>query len=326
MASSPAGTAPIGPSPAMGEVARHRRQALVLPVLAVLASSAAMVMLARQSDGQTLDYGVGLIPAAVPWVASCLSVVVALASLSARRVSSTAGSVLVGALLVATAWSVVILPLDAFRAVGLAPPLNAWGATTRLVLSVGAAFALVAALTVRRASVGRCPECRRVLPGRLDRLPRWPVVVAVAFALVYPTLRVGWALGGTFGTAGEPLDLDPAVAWGAALAGAGLVAFTVVLLVGRGPLWVRALLGLGGVVLGVLMAAAGGLAGLKAATDLATEGLQSVLPDSGLMTWTFVVVYGSWFVAGIGIIVGGLRFWAHRREACSTCRTWMGMI
>ena len=38
-------------------------------------------------------------------------------------------------------------------------------------------------------SQGRCSVCRRALPGRLDRLPRWPVGVAVAAALVYPTLR-----------------------------------------------------------------------------------------------------------------------------------------
>jgi hypothetical protein len=70
---------------------------------------------------------------------------------------------------------------------------------------------------------------------------------------------------------------------------------------------------------------AGGPGAAKAATDLATEGLQSVVPESDLMTWTFVVVYGSWFVAGVGIIVGSWRFWAHRRDGCPACRSLMDM-
>jgi hypothetical protein len=84
-----------------------------------------------------------------------------------------------------------------------------------------------------------------------------------------------------------------------------------------GPSWVRALLGLGAAVTGLILAMAGGLGAVKAATTLAAEGVDSVTGD--LMTWTFVVVYGSWFVAGVGIIVGGWRFWAHRRDRCPGC-------
>lgn len=323
---SPAGTAPIDPSRAMAGVARHHRQALVLQVLAVVASCAALVMLARQADGRTLDYGVGAVPLVVPWLAACLSVAVAVVSWSGRRASSTAASLLLGALVVVTAWSVVILPFDALRLVGLAPPpVSDWGAGTRLFLLAGSACALVASVMARRASQGRCSLCRRVLPGRLDRVPRWPVGVAAASALVYPALRLCWALGGTFGTAGEPLHLDPAVAWSPVIVGLVPAALAVVLLVGRGRLWVRALLGLAGGGLGLLLAMAGGLGATKAATDLATEGLQSVPPGADLMTWTFVVVYGSWFVTGVGIMVGSWRFWTHRRDDCSACRTLMGM-
>jgi hypothetical protein len=285
-----------------------------------------MVMLARQADDGTLDYGVGIVPVVVPWLAACLSVVAAVVLFSGRHMSSASGSLLLAALAVVTAWSVVILPFDALRLVGLVPlPLSAWGAGTRLFLLVGSACALIAGLMVRRTSQVRCAVCRRVLPGRLDRVPRWPAGVAVAFALVYPALRVGWALGGTLGTAGEPLHMDVAVAWAPVIAGAALVVFAVVLFVGKGPLWVRALLGLGGVVLGTLMVMAGGLGAAKAATDLATEGSQSILPGADLMTWVFVVVYGSWFVAGVGIIVGSWRFWSHRRDDCSACRTLMSM-
>jgi hypothetical protein len=317
--------APIEPSKAMDGVAGHPRPPLVLPVLAVVASCAAMIMLAGRADDWTLDYGVGIVPAVAPWLTACLSVVAAVLSLNGRFMSSAGGSLLLGALVVAAAWSVVILPFDALRVVGLVPlPVSAWGASMRLLLLAGSACALLAGLMVRRTSRVRCAACGRGLPGGLDWLPRWPAGVAVAAALVYPALRACWALGGTFGTPGEPLDMDIAVAWGPAIAGAALVAFAVALFVGMGPLWVRALLGLGGVVLGLLLAMAGGLGAARAATVLATEGPQSVLPDAGLMTWTFVVVYGSWFVAGVGIIAGGWRFWAHRRDACPACRTFLG--
>jgi hypothetical protein len=291
---------------------------LILPVLAAMASCAAMVMLARQADEETLDYGVGIIPPLVPWSAACLSLAAAVLWLGGRRVSSAAGSLLVGALVVVTAWSVVMLPFDALRLVGLVPlPVSGWGAATRLALLVAGAAALISALRSRQTSQGRCSVCRRVLPGRLDRLPRWPVAIAVAAALVYPALRTVWALGGTFGTAGEPLHMDGAVAWGTVIAGASLVTFATVLLIGRGPLWIRALLGLGGTASGFMLAITGGLGAVKAASTLASEGLQSVEGD--LMTWTYVVVYGSWCVAGLGIIVGGWRFWAHRRDACAGC-------
>jgi hypothetical protein len=156
----------------------------------------------------------------------------------------------------------------------------------------------------------------------IDKLPSWPVAVAVAATLVYPALRTVWAFGGTFGTASEPLHMDPAVAWGTVVVGSALVAFAVVLLIGKGPLWLRALLGLGGVVAGSMLAMTGGLEAIKAASTLATEGPDSVTGD--LMTWPFVLVYGSWLVAGLGIIVGGWRYWAHRRDDCAECGPLMG--
>ena len=323
MASS-AGTAPIRPSRPMGGLAAHPRLALVLPVAAIVASTCAMIMLAREADDRTLDYGVGLVPLIVPWLTAGAAVVVAVLSTRARAASSSAGSLLLGALVVLTAWSVVILPFDVLRLVGLAPPWNAWGAGIRLLLLTGSACALVAATLARRSSRARCPACGRVLPGRLDRIPRWPVGVAVAASFVYPALRVCWAMGGTFGTAGEPLQMDAAVAWAPAFVGALLVAFTLVLFAGRGPLWVRALLGFGGVGLGLLLAMAGGLGAVKAATDLVSQGLQSILPEADLMTWTFVLVYGSWFLAGLGVTLGSWRFWAHRRDGCPGCSTLMG--
>ncbi|HEY6058040.1 MAG TPA: hypothetical protein VIV06_08405 [Candidatus Limnocylindrales bacterium] len=284
-----------------------------------------MVVLAYQTNDEMLDYGVGVVPAVVPWLAACLSVAVAAAGLSERGASSAAGSLLMGVLVVVTAWSVAMLPFDALRIVGLVPlPLSGWGLGLRLLLLVAGAGAVVPVQRARRAHQARCPACRRVLPGRLDAVPRWPAVVAVVFALPYPVLRIVWALGGTFGTIGKPLDLDPALAWGVAVVGLALVAFTVVLLVGRGPLWARALFGLGGIVAGLALTVNGGLAASVAVSMIATEGLESSPAGSDLTAWTFLLVYGSWFVAGLGVMAASWRYWAHRRDDCPACRPLMG--
>jgi hypothetical protein len=79
---------------------------------------------------------------------------------------------------------------------------------------------------------------------------------------------------------------------------------------------------MGSTAAGFMLAITGGLGAVKAATALASEGLESVTGD--LMTWTFVVVYSSWFIAGVGIAVGGWRFWAHRRDDCAGCGRLMG--
>ena len=58
-------------------------------------------------------------------LAACLTVTVAAVGLSERRASSAAGSLLMGALVVVTAWSVAMLPFDALRVVRLVPlPLS----------------------------------------------------------------------------------------------------------------------------------------------------------------------------------------------------------
>jgi DHA1 family inner membrane transport protein len=312
------GIVPAGPSgPASLPYPGGR---LLLPTLSVVAAATAMAVLATQTTGEMLDYSVGVVPVVAPWLTACLSVAVAVLGLRERWVVSAAGSLLIGALVLVTAWSIVMLPFDALRIVGLVPlPLSSWGLVLRLLLLLAAATALLPAFRIRQAHQQRCPACHRVLPGTLDRVPRWPVAIAVVASLVYPALRTIWALGGTFGTTGEPLDLDPALAWGVVVVGLGLVAFTLLLLVGKGPLWARALFGLGGLAAGLALAMIGGLAATRSATLLATEGLQSSQGDE-LMTWTFLLVYGSWFVAGLGVIAGSWRYWAHRRDDCAGCR------
>jgi hypothetical protein len=313
---------PVGPPRAVGPVLSRPRRPMILSAVALASSAAAILMLAREANAFTLDYEVGIVPAVVPWGSAVVAIAAAMLWLSGRGSSSTVASLLLGALVVLTAWTVVMLPFDALRVVGLVPlPLSAWGAGTRLLVLLGAACAFLAGQALRQSSQERCPECGRIEPGRLDRLPRWPVAVALVAASVYPTLRVVWALGGTFGTAGEPLQMGAAEAWGTVVAGAALVAFTMILLVGRGPTWVRALLGLGGAMLGLLMIVLGGLGALKALETLGADGLQAVIDE--LMAWTYVLVYGSWCVAGMGIIVGGWRFWCHRRDTCPTCRRLM---
>jgi hypothetical protein len=285
----------------------------------VVAALAAMVVLATQTTDEMLDYSVGVVPPIVPWLSAWLSVAVALLGLSDRRSLSTAMTVLIGALVLATAWAITMLPFDLLRIVGLVPlPLSPWGLVLRLLLLGAAAAALLPVLRIRSAHQERCPACHRVMPGPVDRLPRWPAVVAVVFSLVYPVLRVIWAMGGTFGTTGRPLDLDPAVAWGVVVVGATLVAFTGLLLVGRGPRWARALFGLGGLVAGLGLTVIGGLAATRAAAELASEGLQSSGNDE-LMTWTFLLVYASWFVTGLAVLAASWRYWAHRRDDCPAC-------
>jgi hypothetical protein len=296
------------------------RAGFSLPALSVAAATTAMVILTTQLSTQLLDYGVGLVPAAIPWLAAVLSVVAAAVGAWHRGSTSAAGALVLGALAVVTAWAVAMLPFDALRVVGLIPlPLSAWGLVMRLLLLVAATTAAIPVLRSRRARQARCIACDRVLPGRLDRLPRWPARVAVVFALPYPVLRVVWALGGTFGTSGDPLEMDAAVAWGAAIVGWVLVAFTVLLLIGRGPLWARALFGLGGLIAGAALTTVGGLAAFGTLTLLATQGIDSSQGSAGLSTWVFELVYGSWFIAGLGVLVGSWRYWAHRRDECPEC-------
>ena len=288
-------------------------------VLGMAAAGLAIVILATARDALMLDYGVGIVPAIVPWVAAVLAIAAAGVAASGRSTGSTTGTLLLAALGVAVAWSVVMLPFDGLRVVRLVPlPVSLAGMGLRVLLLVAGASVLVPAMQARRVRQARCPSCGRVVPGPLDRLPRWPGAVALLAALVYPVLRTLWALGGTFGTSEGPVELDPAVAWGAATVGWLFVAFTLILLVGRGPRWARALLGLGGVVAGMAMALVGGLATIRVASLLATDGLGSTQGD-GLMTWTFLLVYGSWFVAGLGVIASGWRYWAHRRDHCPKC-------
>lgn len=320
-----AGSSTITPvDPSGAGLIRFPSRRLALPALTVAAAGAAITVLSTQVDDQTLDYGVGIVPTVVPWLAAGLSIVLAIVGSSERLSSSSGTSVLMGALGVLTAWSVTMLPFDALRVVRLVPlPLSGWGVVLRVLLLVAATTALVPVLRAQRARMERCSTCGRVVPGRLDAMPRWPAVVALIFALPYPVLRVVWALGGTFGTTGEPLDLEPTVAWGAAIAGLGLVGFAVLLLVGKGPSWARALFGLGGLLAGTGLTVIGALAASLALTTLAADGLDAS-PGSGLAAWTFLIVYGSWFVAGLGVLAASWRYWARRRDDCSACRSVLG--
>lgn len=297
---------------------RHPLDRYLLPAISIAAAGAAMVVLMSQPIAP-LYYDVAVVPPVVPWVAAGLSIVVAAVSLRERWVTSTTGSLLIGALGIATLVSVSMLPFDALRIVGLIPlPLSGWGLALRLLLLASGMAALVPAMRTRRARQVLCPTCQRVLPGSLDRLPRWPIVVALLAALVYPALRIAWALGATFGTTGDESGIDPVVVAGLVGAGGVLLAFITVLLIGRGPRWVRALLGVGGLMAGLALAVNGGLAAMLALGMLVTDGPDSS-PGAGLLTWTFLLVYGAWFVAGLGVIVGSWRYWAHRRDDCPTC-------
>lgn len=158
---------------------------LVLATLTVGAAATAAIVLATRADGEALDYGVGVVPVLVPWLAAGLAVVLALIGWRQRWAASVVGSLFLGALILLTAWSIVMLPFDLLRIVGLVPlPLSGWGLALRLLLLLAAAASIIPALQGRKGHQRRCPACGRVLPASLDRLPRWPMVVALVAALV----------------------------------------------------------------------------------------------------------------------------------------------
>lgn len=289
-----------------------------LAALALAATAGAMLVLTLRTDGTVPDYGVGAVPAAVPWLAAALVVVVAVAGLTRVAASPTA-TVLVACLTVLTAWPDGALLFDALRVVRLVPlPLDGWGFGLRLLLLVGAISAVQPIITARHNHSGRCPSCGRWRPGPLARIPRWPVVVGVVFALPYPTLRIIWLLGGTLGTTGAPVDVDPTLQLVMASAGLLLLALTIVLAIDRGPTWLRVVLGLAGLTVGTILAATFAPAAVGALQSLTRNGLTSS-PGSDLMGWVFALFYASWTVCGIGTALGGLRYWTHRRKDCTTC-------
>ena len=289
-----------------------------LAVLALAAAGGAMLVLAYRTGGRVPDYGAGAVPVAVPWLAAALVVVVAVAGLTRVAASPTA-TLLVAPLVVLTAWSDGALLFDALRVVRLVPlPLDVWGFGLRLLLLVGAISATRPIINARHSRQGRCPSCRRWRPGPLARVPRWPAVVGAVFALPYPMLRIIWLLGGTLGTTGAPVDVDPALQFAMASAGLLLLALTTVLVIDRGPTWLRAVLGLAGLAVGIILAATFAPAAVGSLNSLTRVGL-TWSPGSDLMGWVFALFYCSWTVSGIGTALGGLRYWIHRRADCTTC-------
>lgn len=291
----------------------------VLPTLSLVFALGAMLVLVGHGRDDELYYFSAVVPIVVPWLSTTLSIVLAAAGLSERAAHSTAVTWLVVALVATTGWSVAPLLFDGLRIVRLIPlPLAGWGFALRLLLLFAAAGAIIPVTMARQARRGRCHSCRRVLPGALARVPRWPGIVAVGFALPYPVMRIQWALGGTFGTTGGHVDVDAVLQWSMAGAGVLLLGLTLALLAGRGPAWLRALLGLGGMVVGAVLATSFGPAAVGVATDFAKHGPGGDA-GVGLMGWVPMVFYGSWLVGGLALVVSAWRYWVHRRDACPEC-------
>jgi len=312
----------MGSAVSSSGVVRGADQHRFWAVAALAAAAGAALVLAFRADGWALAYdmdGGALGLAVAPWLALALSAGAALVGLLlSPAIGTRARRVLRVGVVLVTAWSVALLPIDLLRAVRLIPlGLSGWGAGLRVLLVVGAAGALVASRPVVRR--GRCPECGRRPPSAAARLPMWPAWVALAFALPYPLLRTVWALGGSFGTLAGPLVMSPALAWGVVVAGSLLVAFTVVLVVDRGPAWLRWPLGLGGVAVGGALGVLGAQASLGVWGRVITDGTAAVVTsDAELVWWVFAIVYGSWFVGGLAVAVASARYWARRR-GCRAC-------
>lgn len=292
----------------------------VVPALAMTLAAAAMLVLVFQATPWVLDYETGLVPWGVPLVAAALAVAVAELGMAPGFGSSVLGTVLSLALLVMTGWAVAQLLFDALRLVGLVPlPLSWWGFGLRLLLLAAAAAALLPVAAARREELGRCADCGRVLPGPLARVPRWPIAVGLLFALPYPAFRISWLLGGSFGRTGAAPGADPVLEGSMAGAGVLLVAVALVLLVGRGPGWLRAGLGIGSMLVGALLAVTFAPAAVAAAVSAVTGG-QSADPGLGMAGWIPLLFYGSWPLAGLGVALGGWRYWVGRRADCAGCR------
>jgi len=284
--------------------------------LAMVAGSGALLVVGFLGTPQVLDYETGLVPWGVPLVAAALAIAVAELGLAPDFESSVLARVLVVALLALTGWSVAQLLFDGLRMVGLVPLPVSWsGFGLRLLLLLAATAALVPLLTAARENRGRCDQCGRVLPGPLGRVPRWPIIVALFFALPYPLFRISWLLGGTVGRTADAAA-DPALEVTMAAAGLLLVALALVLLVGQGPGWLRAVLGVTGLVVGGLLAVTFGPAAVATAVAAATGGLDDML---GMAWWIPLLFYGSWPLAGIGVALGGWRCWVGRRADCPGC-------
>jgi hypothetical protein len=294
------------------------RRRVPLVVLAAGAAVGAVLVLTFRTHGRIPDYGTGAVPLAVPWLAVGSLVVVALIGVT-RRATSALGAVLVAVMVVVTGWSDGALLFDALRVVRLVPlPLDGWGFVLRLLLLVGAASAAAPMISAHHTLRGRCPSCGRWRPGPLARVPLWPAVVAVVFALPYPALRITWLLGGTVGTTGGQVAADRILQLAMACAGVLLLALATVLMLDRGPTWLRALLGFGGLAVGSMLAMTFAPGAWGSLASLVTHDL-SWSPASDLQGWVFALFYTSWTLCGIGVALAGLRYWVHRRTRCASC-------
>ncbi len=307
-------------APVAAGVVRQEFGRFVGPVVTLAAAAGAAAILVDRADGWALDYGLGNGASVVQWLAVGLVLVTAAVGLAGWRSTST-GVLLRVVTVVVTAWAVGQLPFDVLRVARLVPlPASGWGMSLRLLLVTAAMGALVTgrSLTLRHAA--RCPGCGRRKPGGLARLPRWPALVALVFAGVYPLWRIHWALGGTVGTNGRPEDAAQALQWTMALLGTVLVAFTVVLAVGRGPSWLRWPLGLGGAAVGFALFTIGAGGSLEVVGMLTGDGRE----ETDLAPWAFGVVYGCWTVVGPALAAASVRYWVRRREDCVDCRGSLG--
>jgi hypothetical protein len=277
-------------------------------------------LLAGWGDAWVFGYEAGLVPVALPWLAVGLgaATLVALRTPAGR---TPLGIILMIALVVTTAWSVVNLPFDVLRILRLVPlPWSLPGLGYRLSLTVGAAAVVGAVLADRLARRPTCASCRRPLAARPVAIPRWPVVVGVLVALVYPLLKLYWTLGGTAGTVDGPVDLGAVAGWATVVGGLVLAALAGIMALEPQGLRVRTALSLVGLPVGLGLATMGLLGSAPAWRAGFSQGWAApVDPDDPFQNWAFALVYESWLLAGLAIMLGGLRLWSLRWPSCPTC-------
>lgn len=194
----------------------------------------------------------------------------------------------------------------------------------------------MAALTYGRGLRGACGRCGRTegwtpareaeVRGRALRVGRAAVAAAVAFALVYPAMRIPWLFGIPVGM-GEGELVPEVVSVGIGLASGALAG--VVLMLGlvqnwgvRFPRWMA---GLSGrrvpISLAVVPAAvvAVALTAMGRAVLLTQLAGQSAVPETAAVEWVHLAALASMGPWGIALAVATAAYAVRRRAECATC-------
>lgn len=121
-------------------------------MLAMAAGAGVLLIVAFQGTPEVLDYTTGLVPWGIPLVTGALAVGVAELGIAPDFETTVLAKLLVGALVVLTAWTAAPVVQDVLRLTGQVPsPPSWWGIALRLLAVLASLAAIVPlALALRR--------------------------------------------------------------------------------------------------------------------------------------------------------------------------------